>query len=112
LLGRLLSSGTATAEDVVETVGSAIDGIDARWRGAVPKPLALARIIRDTGRSVPSSRPEAHARRLTVWELADRAAALAWLAHNPDPENGDGDGGASRPESPTPPSAGNQRLLF
>jgi hypothetical protein len=99
LLVELLADGTATADDVVEMIGSAIEGIDPRWRGAVPGPLAQAGIIRDTGRSVKSSRPEAHARKLTVWELADRDAALAWLARHPnlsdpEPEDGDGDAGA------------------
>jgi hypothetical protein len=107
-LTRLLSVGTATADDVVEMIGPAIDGIDPRWRGAVPKPLALAGITRDTGQTAKSARPEAHARNVTVWELADRAAALAWLAHNPDlpdpePEDGDGDVGGPRPAPPTPP---------
>ncbi len=108
LLCKLLTAGKATADDVAESIGPGIDGIDPRWRGAVPKPLALAGIINDTGLAVKSSRPEAHARRLTVWELADRAAALAWLAHNPDlpdpdPDE-DGDAGAPCQVPHTPPS--------
>jgi hypothetical protein len=102
LLIRLLVAGTATADDVVEMIEliwGAVYRIDPRWRGAVPGPLARAGIIRDTGRSVKSSRPEAHARKLTDWELADRDAALAWLARHPnlsdpEPEDGDGDAGA------------------
>lgn len=84
LLGQLLTAGTATADDVVKAIGATLDGIDPRWRGVVPKPLVLAGIIRDTGRTAKSFRPEAHARKLTIWELADRPAALAWLAHNPE----------------------------
>ena len=119
LLTRLLIVTTATADDVVELIGPAPDGIDPRWRGAVPRPLALVGIIRDTGQAVKSSRREAHARKVTVWELADQAAALAWLAHNPDlpdPEpNEDGDDGAPcqvQPTSPTSPLSISQSQLF
>jgi hypothetical protein len=95
LLTKLLSAGTATADDVVEMIGSVIEGIDPRWRGAVPGPLARARIVRDSGLSAKSSRPEAHGRRVTVWELADRSAALRWLIrHRNPPHSDDGDGDA------------------
>jgi hypothetical protein len=32
-----------------------------------------------------STRPEAHARPVAVWALADRAAAVRWLAEHPLP---------------------------
>ncbi len=54
----------------------------------MPLPLAELGIIQHTGYT-PTRRPEAHARPVAVWALADRAAALAWLAANPplpDPE--------------------------
>jgi hypothetical protein len=87
LLVRLIVAGTATADDVVEMIEliwGAVYPIDPRWRGAVPGPLARAGIIRDTGLAVRSCRPEAHGRKITVWELADYAAAEAWLAQNPE----------------------------
>ncbi len=57
-----------------------------------------------------SARPIRHASVLTVWELADRAGALAWLARNPDlpdPPEPDDEAGAPSPApsgspSPTP----------
>jgi hypothetical protein len=82
LLLRLLAAGIATADDVraaVELPG----GISPRCYGAVPTPLADAGLIRPAGYR-PSERPEAHARPVTVWQLADRAGALAWLAAHPD----------------------------
>jgi hypothetical protein len=106
LLAQPLFIGTATADDIAERIGSTPEGIDPRRRGSVPRSLALAGIIRDAGRTAKSSRPEAHAWMLTVWELADRAAALAWLAHNPelpDPEP-DEDAGQPCPEPPTTPT--------
>jgi hypothetical protein len=83
LLERLLASGTATADHVVESLEPVPDGIDPRFRGAVPKDLVRAGIIRRSG-FIASTRPARHASIQTVWELADRAAALAWLADNPD----------------------------
>jgi hypothetical protein len=49
----------------------------------VPLPLVERGIIASAGYRR-SERPEAHGRPLTVWQLADRAAALAWLAAQPD----------------------------
>ena len=46
LLLRLLDAGTATADDVAERIGPTDNGIDPRWLGTVPGPLAIARIIR------------------------------------------------------------------
>lgn len=103
LIMHLLRHGTATADDVAESIGPNPDGIDPRWRGAVPKPLVLARIIQDSGRLVKSIRPEAHARKITVWEPADRLAALAWLASHPEIDEPDGDAGSPCPVLPTSP---------
>lgn len=107
LLSQLLHAGITTADDVAERVGPLAGGIDPRFLGTVPGPLADAGIIRDTGRAVKSSRPVAHARKITVWELDNRAAALAWLADHhdmPDPEPDDSAGVScpNPPISPTP----------
>jgi hypothetical protein len=103
LLIRLLEAGTATADDVAVRIGPTGAGIDPRWLGTVPGPLALAGIIRRAGytRSV---RPIRHAGVLTVWELADRAGAVAWLDRHPDPPDPDDEAGAP---SPTPSRAPN-----
>ena len=93
MLLRLLDAGTATADDVRAAV-ELPDGIDPRCLGAVPGPLADAGIIRRADYR-PSSRPERHASIIAIWALADRAAALAWLAVHPelpDPSEGEGDG--------------------
>jgi hypothetical protein len=83
LLLQLLDVGTATADDVADRIGPTDPRIDPRWLGTVPGPLAIARIIRRQGFTT-SARPSRHASIITTWELADRAAALAWLARNPD----------------------------
>lgn len=95
LLLQLLDTGMATADDV-RTVVPLPPGIGPRCYGAVPTPLAEAGIIRAAGYQR-TARPLAHARPVTVWALADRAAALGWLAAHPplpDPE-------PARPVQPT-----------
>jgi hypothetical protein len=82
LLIRLLATGTATADDVRAAV-ELPPGLNPKLFGVVPGPLAEAHIIRSVG-YLRSRRPAAHARDLRVWELADRSAALAWLANHPD----------------------------
>jgi hypothetical protein len=87
LLLRLLAAGTATADDVREAVPLP-QGIGPRCYGAAPTPLADDGIIRAAGYRR-TARPAAHARPVTLWALADRAAALAWLdrhPHLPGPE--------------------------
>jgi hypothetical protein len=101
LLWRLLEAGTATADDVAERIGPAPEGIDRRFLGTVPGPLARARIIRRAD-FVPSTRPSRHASILSVWILADRAGATAWLARNPDLPESDDDAGALSPAPPKP----------
>jgi hypothetical protein len=117
LLTHLLEADTATADDVADRLGPQPDGIDPRFLGTVPGPLARAGIIRPAS-VTKSARPSRHASLLTVWELADRAAALAWLDRNPDlpdPENEDDGEGLTCP-APLPPSPSNltaaQPLLF
>ncbi|MFH1417079.1 MAG: hypothetical protein ABII12_02170 [Planctomycetota bacterium] len=82
LLRRLLVVGTATADDVRDVV-ELPDGINPVMLGAVPAPLARAGIVESVG-FVESRRPDAHARPLTLWRLANPVAALDWLDANPD----------------------------
>ncbi len=52
-----------------------------------------------------SARPIRHASVIAVWELADRAAALAWLARNPElPDTEPDDDGGTCLATPKPPS--------
>ena len=119
LLSHLLFTGTATVDDVADLTGTPPEDIGPQFLVTVPGPLAHAGIIRVAGHDK-SRRPGRHASILTVWEIADRAAALAWFAYNPDlpdPEPGD-DAGAPCPSTPTPPSpislaiASHQSTLF
>jgi hypothetical protein len=82
LLRRLLESPNATADDVREAL-ELPEGLDARCLGAVPIGLARLGIIRSAG-YVRSGRPERHASPIQLWTLADRAAAVAWLAAHPE----------------------------
>ena len=116
LLMHLLDAGTATADNVADRLGPTPDGIDPRFLGTVPGLLARAGIIRPAS-IAKSARPSRHASLLTVWELADRAAALAWLSQNPDlpdPENEDDGEGVPCLAPLTPPSdlPASQTLLF
>jgi hypothetical protein len=82
LLNRLLVSGEATIDDVRAEVRLP-PGVKPLVFGVVPGALADAGLIRAIG-FAKTTRPEAHARPVQVWALADRAGALAWLRHNPD----------------------------
>jgi len=99
LLTVLLARGTATADDVraaVELPG----GLNPTAFGVVPGHLARAGIIKPAG-FAKSRRPAAHGRHVQLWELADRGAALAWLAAHPEP------GGEPEPaaaKATTPPA--------
>ncbi|HTN04573.1 MAG TPA: hypothetical protein VL132_21970 [Planctomycetaceae bacterium] len=81
LLQRVLTHGTATA-DHVRSVISLPEGVDPVCLGAAPGPLARLGIIRRSG-YVETTRPCAHSRPVSVWELADRRAAVAWLESHP-----------------------------
>lgn len=81
-LRRLLDAGEATADDVRDAV-ELPDEINPVCLGVVPGVLARVGIIERVG-FAESRRPDAHARPVSVWRLADRAAALAWLAAHPD----------------------------
>ena len=81
-LAALLAAGTATADDVRDLVTLPRD-VAPVCLGAVPTALVRAGIIRRNGYT-PTCRPTAHARPVSVWALVDRAAAVRWLADNPD----------------------------
>ena len=83
LIIRLLDVGIATADDVADGIGPGDPDIDPRWLGTVPGPLATAGVIRRIDYAQ-SSRPSRHASVIGVWELADRDAALTWLAEHPE----------------------------
>ncbi len=90
LLAALLATGTATADQVRDNVTLPAD-IDPVCLGAVPAALVRAEIIYRDGYA-PTCRPTAHARPVSVWGLADRAAAERWLADHPDlPDPADDD---------------------
>lgn len=82
MLQRLLLEGQATSDDVRAAV-ELPDGVDGRCLGAVPGPLAAARIIA-LGGYTKTARPERHASVIGRWVLADADAARRWLAENPD----------------------------
>jgi len=98
LLARLLEVGTATADDV-RSVVELPPGVNPTCFGSVPSPLAQAGVIYRAGYRE-TTRPEGHARPVTVWRLADREAAERWLRLHPD-----------RPD-PSDESAEAQGLLF
>ena len=81
-LDVLLTRGASTI-DPVRALVPLPPGIDPRLIGAAVRGLAALRLIRRAGLDR-SSRPEAHGRDLPLWEIADRAATLAWLASHPD----------------------------
>jgi hypothetical protein len=99
LLLRLLGAGEAIADHVRAAV-ELPDGIDPVCFGTVPGELARAGIIERIGFAT-TARPEAHARPVSIWQLADRAAALAWLAAHPD-----------RPDPLPEPEGATDSMLF
>ena len=106
---RLLLDGAAVATaDDLRAVVDVPEGIDGRALGAVPGPLARARIIRPVGFGK-SERPECHCRILTRWELADRAAAEQWLEDNPEPADSITPIGEPPPRRPDVARAGGGR---
>lgn len=76
-----LDRGEVCADDVRAVVTIPAD-ISPKLVGVVFRDLADAGIFRRAGFRT-STRPIAHARPLSVWRLADAAAALAWLADHP-----------------------------
>lgn len=89
LLAVLLEAGSATVDDVRAAVELPA-GVGPKCFGAAPGMLARAGIIRAAG-FAKTCRPTAHARPVTVWQLADRAAAVRWLTDHPDRPDADQD---------------------
>jgi hypothetical protein len=81
LLVRLLAYPTATIDDVRDVV-TIPPGVDPVCMGAAPGALSRAGIIERAGYAE-TGRAVAHARPVSVWRLADRAAAERWLAEHP-----------------------------
>ena len=102
LLLRLLEVGIATADDVAQRIGPTDPSIDPRWLGTVPdRSQSPASYVEPTTRNrldrfdmLPSSQSG----------IANRAAAMAWLARNPDLPEAEDDDGAPCPATPKPPS--------
>jgi len=104
----LLCAGEATGDEVRDVV-ELPPGIALNCFGGVPGPLAKAGVIR-RARYEPTCRPAGRGRPITVWQLADRAAAKRWLYDHPD--RPDGDAGSQGvilfsidPNEPTPSAA-------
>lgn len=83
MVGLLLEHGEATIDDVRARLQLPAGG-SPKWLGAATSGLRVAGIARHDGYTA-SIRPEAHARPVSRWVLADRVAAMAWLAANPEP---------------------------
>ncbi len=93
MIGLVLTRDEATADDLRDLVELPI-GIDPTCLGAVPGMLARAGIVRRVGYR-PSCRPEAHARPVSVWTLANAQNAIQWLREHPEPDDpGAADGAA------------------
>jgi hypothetical protein len=76
-----LDRGEVCADDVRAVVPIPAD-ISPKLVGCVFRDMADAGILRRAGFQS-STRPAAHARPISLWRLADAAAALAWLAAHP-----------------------------
>jgi hypothetical protein len=81
-LTQLLTRAPATI-DAVRAAVPIPAGIDPRCVGAAVRGLATLDLIRRAGPDR-SRRPEAHARDLPRWEIADRDAAADWLDEHPE----------------------------
>lgn len=78
-----LEQGEVCADDVRARV-SIPEGMSPKLAGVAFRDLADAGILRRVGFRN-STRPAAHARPLSIWQLADAAGAAAWLAaHDSD----------------------------
>ena len=79
-----LDMGTVTADDV-RAVVPIPPRVNPKANGAALRFLADCRILVSVG-WVRSERPAAHARKIERWAIADRAAAVEWLASHSEPE--------------------------
>jgi hypothetical protein len=81
MVEHLLRKGSGTTDAVRLTVP--MDGANPKVTGCI-RALAFAGVIKDTGKTEPSRRPEAHGRRLVVWAIRDVPTARWWLSAHPD----------------------------
>ena len=84
---HLFETGRATTDRLRELV-PAPPGIDPRYVGSAVRLLAEHSVIVSIGREK-SRRPEAHARYLDLWTIADPEAAQRWLIDHPEPADAD-----------------------
>jgi hypothetical protein len=87
-IDAVITRMTATVDAMITCIGPSAGGLDPRWRGTVQGLLAAPHIIRDPGQAIKSSRPAAHARKVTFRELTNRTAARTQLSRQlvePDP---------------------------
>jgi hypothetical protein len=82
MLTTLLAGAECVTADTVRDAVTLPDGVDPVCLGAVPGPLARAKIIARDGYQE-TARAAGHARPIARWRLVDRAAAEQWLAANP-----------------------------
>jgi hypothetical protein len=85
-VGLALDRGEVTADDVRAAVPIPA-GIRPVVVGCAIRDLAMAGILRRVGYR-PTGRSVAHARTLSVWQLVDAEAAVAWLAEFPSLNGG------------------------
>jgi hypothetical protein len=78
----LLDRGPSTIDPVRALVPLPTE-IDPRLVGAAVRQFAALLLIHRAGLSR-SVRPQAHGRDLPMWAVADRAAAVAWIASHPE----------------------------
>ena len=104
LVRHALEHGTATADDVAASLGELPDGLDPRWLGAVPLPLARAGIIKRKT-YVKSTRPSRHASPISFWRLKSIRKGRLWLAANPELPEPEGDAGPLCLASQSSPSS-------
>lgn len=83
MLLAALANGRTSIEDA-RAVVPVPPMVDPKFFGSVPGPLAEAGILKRIGYR-PTTRAEGHARPVSLWELADAAKAVKWLADNPAP---------------------------
>jgi hypothetical protein len=81
-LRQILDSGPATIDPVRDVV-MLPPGADPRCFGAAIRLLAEEQLIVSIGRQK-SNRPEAHGRKIDIWQVTDRVAAFDWLACHPE----------------------------
>ncbi len=82
-LNVLLNSPTGICSADAISDALAIHKAAKRLLGAVPGPFAKAGLIERIG-YIASTRPEAHARPISLWKLIDREGASQWLLTHPE----------------------------